>query len=134
MVDGLGQEDFLAVLPFTNQSQTDNIALQRVGLPIAFGPSRAVWWDDNELEEDESVNLKISTHFSMTDDHPGYMRMGLSRAPDHSKAHNLSLKGQLGEVEDMSWNEESGRICMVCIPSSRNDSEPRSLVVVDLPA
>jgi len=66
-------------------------------------------------------------HSTKPDDYIGYARLGRSKAPDPLGASRIPLNMQIEEIEDMSWDEVSGRISLVCVLDAS-----RSLLLVDL--
>jgi len=59
-----------------------------------------------------------------------YVRLERIKAPDPSRPVLVSLPGQDGRVEDLSWDEESGRICVIFSPFG--DRSTRNMLMVDL--
>jgi len=115
----------LVVLPSPGQN-SDTLVEHTVGAYISHGPSRTIWLE-NCCDDTGNVVLGGSTHCTKPDNYSGYARLGRSGAPDTSRTWHVPLGIQLGDVEDLSWDELSGKVSIV----SSLDGE-RSLVLVDL--
>lgn len=115
----------LVVLPPPGQS-SHNFVSHNFDTFITNGPSRTVWLGECR---DNSGNIVLggSVHSTKPDDYFGYARLGRSKAPDPLGASRIPLNMQIEEIEDMSWDEVSGRISLVCVLDAS-----RSLLLVDL--
>ena len=115
----------LVILPPSGQN-SKNFAKHSFDTFISHGPSRAVWLRECTDNAGNTV-LGGSAHSTKPDNYFGYARLKRSKAPDPLHAPRIPLGMQIEEIEDMSWDEESGRISIVClIDGSRN------LLLVDL--
>jgi hypothetical protein len=115
----------LVILPPSGQN-SNNFAKHNFDTFISHGPSRAVWLRECPDNSGNTV-LGGSVHSTKPDNYFGYARLERSRAPDPLRASRIPLEMQIEEIEDMSWDEESGRISIVCLIDGS-----RSLLLVDL--
>ena len=120
----------LAVLPSIGQSHSDAVT-HMVGTHAAFGPTRAIWLKES-LQPIERIKLESCVHFTKPDTHAGYLRLGRTRAPDPSRSCYIPIGGQFGHVQDISWDEESGKICIVCLPLAGDEHSGKIMLLVDL--
>lgn len=120
-------EESLLILPPPGGNEDDIVRYVLDG-PCSMGNSRAVgcrlWVDQEPME------LQCFTHFTRPDNHFGYARLGLSKAPEPSHYTSISLVGQNGRVEDLTWDEESGRICLIFSPW--HDRTTREMLMIDM--
>jgi hypothetical protein len=114
----------LTVLPLVGRD-SDTFVHHSLDTYISRGSSRAIWVEENRPRV-ENLLLRGSTHHTKPDNYSGYLRLGRSRAPDPSRIWVVSV-GELGLVEDLSWDEQSGRICVVFLLANR-----RHLLLADL--
>jgi len=117
-----------AVLPHcsaTGGTDSDTFVHHSLDTYISRGSSRAIWVAGKPPRV-ENLLLRGSTHHTKPDNYSGYLRLGRSRAPDPSRIWVVSV-GELGLVEDLSWDEQSGRICVVFLLANR-----RHLLLADL--
>jgi len=121
------EEDALLVLPNPGQSSADFVRYVIHG-PCSMGNSRAVACKD--FIDMQPMELQILTHFTRMDSHNGYVRLGHTKAPDPTQSVPIALLGQDGRAEDLSWDEESGRICVIFSPFG--DRAIRYMLIVDL--
>jgi hypothetical protein len=96
--------------------------------PCSIGNSRAIGC--NEFIDMKPVELRCFTHYTRRNDHNGYVRLGRTEAPDTSRSVSIQLLAWDGRLEDVSWDEESGRICVIFSPS--DDRGSRGLLMVDM--
>lgn len=115
----------LVVLPPTGQSESDAVVHCPVNFPIARCATRSIW---RRGDGAESTKLNSCVHFTNPGNQYGYMRLGRSRPPDPSHVSCISLNDTDGVIEDISWDEESGRICLVRFDGPDN----RCLSIIDL--
>lgn len=120
-------EDALLILPGPGQSTLDFVRYVVDG-PCSMGNSRAIGCPD--FIHMQPMKLTSFTHFTKHDDHPGYMRMGRINAPHPNKTTVVPLEGFNGRTEDLSWDESSGTICIICSPF--HDRSTRTLLMVDM--
>lgn len=121
---------FMTVLPPAHQDDTDETTRFGYSLPISYGRNRAIW---SSSIRDGSINLMScpwSRNSAQPDDHCGYMRLGIhvavGGAPSISR---ITITGHEGAaVNDLSYSEEDGLICMVFKLSEHE----RRLIVVCL--
>jgi hypothetical protein len=99
----------LAILPPAGQRE-GVIVRHEMGVGD-FGPSRAVW----SVDPWDRVELQSCTHFTRPDNHVGYMRLGRSKPTDPSRRISIPFAGEVGEVLDVSWDEQSGLILILVI-------------------
>lgn len=91
-----------------------------------------------KLREDfsEQIVLLSCQHATKPKDSPGYMRLSHSGpgkgGPDPARVASIYIEGHNDRVvEGISWDEQSGRICV--FQSEREDASfSKSLLVVDL--
>lgn len=92
------------------------------------GPSRMLWVQ--EATDTRTPVLKGCTHTLKPDDSPGYMRLGRAIAPSAELEVDIDVEGHLGakfgDVREMVWDEESGRICAIV-----QEDMSSSLIVID---
>lgn len=119
---------FLVIWPPAGQPE-DKFIRHRLW-QFDMNPSRGIFVKHYHFSG--SIELNICTHFSKHDDHPGYMRLGTSEAPDPSRVVNIPLDGQSGYIKDLSWDEESGRICVLIWSPDQDEVSDRRLLIVDL--
>lgn len=80
---------------------------------------------------EEPIKLTSCTHLTKAESHPGYVRLGRTKAPDPSRTTLIPLaSGQNMIVEGISWDEQSGRICIQA--SCAEDRQKKFLGIVDL--
>jgi hypothetical protein len=93
--------------------------------------SRAIWalWNAEAHDGTRYITLASCPRFTKPDDHVGYMRLGRSGAPDPSHIALIPLVGHFGDVHAISWDGDSGRICLVYTPP---ESETDNLMMIDL--
>lgn len=94
--------------------------------------SRAIW--TAIPNGDGLVDLQICTHITKPDVHPGYMRLGRCKAPDPSHVLSIALPDNVRTfgtlVDNISWDEESGRICLLV--STPSEPVPTFIMIIDL--
>ena len=99
----------------------DIIVLRSVGQPTYklvrhatevydFSPSRAIWYNVDEPGEIELWSCPIFTH---VDAHVGYMQLGRSKSPDPSRLSSIPIAIQVGHIQDVAWDQQSGLICIL---------------------
>jgi hypothetical protein len=95
-----------------------------------FGPSRAVW----SVDQWDEIGLQSCTHFTRPDNHVGYMRLGRSKPADPSRIISIPLAGEVGEVLDVSFDEQSSLIFILAVfrEGERLEVEKRRLLMVEL--
>jgi len=76
------------------------------------------------------ITVQCFTHFTRFDGHVGYLRLGRAKALDPSRSVTISLAGHNGHMEDVSWDEESGRVCIIYTPL--NAYHDKVILLVDL--
>lgn len=97
--------------------------------PLKATCSRAISVAPSADDDLAMIELQISTHFTKPDRHPGYMRLGRSKAPDPSHIVSIDIPtNYVPEIENLSWDEESGRICLLLSKVPRS----KYLMIVDL--
>jgi hypothetical protein len=117
----------LIVLPETGQPEPTFVIQSREYRDM--GPSRAISVAPSADDDLAMIELQISTHFTKPDRHPGYMRLGRSKAPDPSHIVSIDIPtNYVPEIENLSWDEESGRICLLLSKVPRS----KYLMIVDL--
>jgi hypothetical protein len=79
----------------------------------------------------DPITIQCFTHFTRFNGHVGYVRLGRTKALDPSRSATISLAGHNGRMEDVSWDEESGRVCIVYTPLGVYD-DLRVMLLVDL--
>jgi hypothetical protein len=121
------EEEALLILPCPGQSE-DEFVRHVIDGPCSMGNSRAIGCKD--FVDMQPMELQGFTHFTSHNRHVGYVRLERIKAPDPSRPVLVSLPGQDGRVEDLSWDEESGRICVIFSPFG--DRSTRNMLMVDL--
>jgi hypothetical protein len=121
------EEEALLILPSPGQSEDDFVRYVIDG-SCSMGNSRTIGCKD--FADMQPMELQSFTHFTRTDGNAGYVRLGRTKAPDPLRPTSVPLLGQDGRVEDLSWDEESGRICVICSPFG--DRNIRYMLVVDV--
>jgi hypothetical protein len=97
--------------------------------PCSTDSSRAIGCQDTE--ELQHIELLCFSAGTYHDASTGYLRLGRTRAPDPSRSVSIQLLGYHGHVEDLSWDEESGRICATYNPAGEY-SISSSLLMIDM--
>jgi len=60
----------------------------------------------------------------------GYVRLGRIQASNPECSVSIPLPGYEGHIEDLAWDEESGRICAIYRPA--DDPARRDLLMIDM--
>jgi hypothetical protein len=107
------EEDALLILPPPGESQ-DKCVRYVVDGPCSMGYSRAIGCMN--FIDQQPMELECFTHYTRSDRHVGYRRLGRTEAPHPLQTVTIPLLGQDGRVEDLSWDEESGRISVIFSP------------------
>ncbi|KIM86421.1 hypothetical protein PILCRDRAFT_4916 [Piloderma croceum F 1598] len=98
--------------------------------PCSTDSSRAIGCRDTvEFQHIELLCFSASTYHDAS---TGYMRLGRTQAPDPSRSVSIQLLGYYGHVEDLSWDEESGRICAIYNPVDEYYGSSSSLLMIDM--
>lgn len=119
------------MLPRVGQAEDTAVIGHPITFRYALGPSRMLWAENRG--GDSVIELYGCAHTTKDNEHPGYMRLGRVGPPDPSHKVSISLAGETGIIQDLSWDEGSGRICAVVSPSDNDDlQETRSLLMIDL--
>jgi len=118
------EEDAVLILPSPGQSK-DEFVRYVINGPCSMGYSRAIGCRD--FIDLEPMELQCFTQFTRSDGHPGYKRLGRTEAPRPTHVVSIPLLGQDGRPEDISWDEESGRISVLFSP--RGDRTTRKLLL-----
>lgn len=127
----LDGEDSLCILPPPGQ-----VAGKTIWHPLhgscARNASRAILCRDHV--DLKPIEFQCVPHFTRCADHIGYARLGRARSPDLSQVATISLPGWNGQIADISWCEETARICVLCDPLEDEDSSEffRKLIFIDL--
>jgi hypothetical protein len=95
--------------------------------PCSTDSSRAIGCRDTV--ESHHIELLCFSAGTYHDTSTGYLRLGRTQAPDPSRSVSIPLLGYHGHVEDLSWDEESGRICAIYNPAEAYLS---SLLLIDM--
>lgn len=95
-----------------------------------LGHGRAIWL--HHTEGHEEIVLRMCAHLTRPDNHIGYARLGRSGAPDPSKVVLIPLiqREEDFEIEDLSFDETEGRVCLLV--SSLDADDSRRVLVVNL--
>lgn len=64
--------------------------------------------------------------------HPGYMRLGHTEAPSPKHCTYIPLAGRQGFVREVTFDEETGRVCTAFRPSNKNGTGPPEILVADI--
>lgn len=93
-----------------------------------IGSTRVLW-----SEEMENLRFFSRVHTTKHDDHVGYRRLGRKSAHDTTDETMIisSLSNHYG-VDDLSWDEESGRICVITDEYEGDETNLKWLTVIDL--
>ena len=95
--------------------------------PCSADSSRAIGCQDTvELQHIKLLCYSVGTYHDAS---TGYLRLGRTKAPDPSQSVSIQLPGYHGHVEDLEWDEESGRICATYNPAGEHSS---SLLMIDM--
>lgn len=121
---------FLVIWPPAGQSEGTFVS--HLLWQFDMNPSRVIWVRNYQFSE--AIELYICTHFTRSDRNIGYMRLGRSQAPhpSHVASIRIPLTGQTGVIKDLSWDEESGRICVLFESSRDHGPQRRHLMAIDL--
>lgn len=84
----------------------------------------------HDYTELQPIEVQCFAHYVRPDDHPGYIRLGHTEAPDPARSMTITLSDHNGQTEDLSWDEESGRVCMLYIPL--DDTQARVMLCFNL--
>jgi len=118
----------LIVLPPLAQAG-DKMLVHWIDGPCSRTASRAILCKD--YCDMEPIKLQSLVHCTRPGTHAGYTRLGQSYAPDPSRCSSISLMGYNGCTEDLSWDPESGRICVLfTLPGE--SGRCRNMAVVDV--
>jgi hypothetical protein len=121
---------YLVVLPPAGQQEDTTITVHH-GIAVGnFGPSRAIW--SKQLPWTDRIELQSCTYFTRPDDCVGYMRLGRSKSPDPSRLISIPIGEEIGDVFDLSWDEQSGLIFLLVIYWDGDEVEKRQILTVDL--
>lgn len=120
-------EDALLILPGPGQTSEAFVRYVIDG-PCSMGNSRAIGCRD--FVDMQPMTLQTFTHFTRHHRHPGYMRFGRTSAPSPSLTTSIPLVGWDGRTEDLSWDEQSGKICVISSPFE--DRSTRNMLLVDM--
>jgi len=117
----------LVILPRPGQPE-DAFIRHGIGL-VDFGPSRAIWDKPGPLLE-----LCSCAQFTRADNHVGYLRLGLSRAPDPSRLVSIPVGQKAVVINDLAWDEQSGLVVLLVTNWRDGDStrQSKSLIMIDL--
>lgn len=118
------EEDALIILPPPGES-ADECVRYVVDGPCSMGYSRAI--GSTEWIDQQPMRLECFNHYTRSDGHAGYRRLGHS-APHPLHTVSISLLGQDGRADDLSWDEESGRISVIFSPFDNRESREMLLV------
>jgi hypothetical protein len=77
------------------------------------------------------ITVQCFTHFTLSDGHIGHWRLGRTKSLDPSRSVTISLAGHNGRMEDVSWDEESGQVCVIYTPLDA-EYHDRVMLLVDL--
>lgn len=123
-------EEGLSILPSPCKPNEQPI-LRTFDGPCSMGSSRSIGYHGQT--EMQPLELRCLAHLTRRDDHPGYVRLERTVAPDPSQSVIIDLKNETGIIEDLSWDEGSGKLCMIYTPDvSEGNTSPRWLLVVNL--
>lgn len=138
--------DFIVTLPpvgLETTSESESAELEEftrteIKLPGAAGYSQVIWMKTDSSAEND-IELFTGAFSPRPSSHIGHtrMRMGTRNLNNPDIHSTIVLGGCYGQVEDISYSEEDGRICLVCWPlmiglDDRVPSHRRSVVIVDL--
>lgn len=112
------EEDALFILPPPGESEDECVRYVVHG-PCSMGYSRAIGCMD--FFHQEPMQLQCFTHYTRSDRNAGYGRLGRTEAPHPLHIVTIPLLGQNGRAEDISWDEESGRLIFIFSPLGNND-------------
>ena len=119
-----GDQDLL-ILPSPGESQ-DKIVRYVVSGPCFMRTSHTIGCRDFVVQQ--PMELECFSHFARSYTHVGYMRLGRTEAPHPKHTASIPLQNQDGRVEDLSWDEESGRISVIYSPSNNRDTREMLLL------
>lgn len=108
------EDQCFLILPSAGESQ-DKIVRYVVNGPCHMGYSHTIGCRDFLVQR--PMELQCFGHFERSNTHVGYMRLGQVPHPKHTTL--IPLLGYDGRAEDLSWDEESGRISIIYSPDSR---------------
>lgn len=101
-----------------------------------FGTSHVIW--ESPFGSLPSLDCYKTLHtcsqFIQANNHVGYIRLGLSNAPDPSRINSISFDWESGDIDDMVWDQDSGRIIILSNgeESESVDGAESELIIVDL--
>jgi hypothetical protein len=117
------EDQCFLILPSAGESQ-DKIVRYVVNGPCHMGYSHTIGCRDFLVQR--PMELQCFGHFERSNTHVGYMRLGQVPHPKHTTL--IPLLGYDGRAEDLSWDEESGRISIIYSPSGNPDSREMLLL------
>jgi hypothetical protein len=121
-------QEALVILPPLDSLSQKAVRYTLQGSSCYRNASRAIMCHDHQGKG--PITFECFTHFTRSDGHVGYLRLGRTKALDPSLSVTISLTGHNGRMEDVSWDEESGRVCVIYTPLDvYND---RVMLLVDL--
>lgn len=122
-------EDSLCILPPPGDPDPEsNTVWYKLSGSCARNASRAILCQD--YVDLAPITFECLTHFTRPGDCAGYARLGREGAPDPRVGVSICLPGYEGRTQDLSWDEESGCICVLYNPV--DDPESRRLLYIDL--
>jgi hypothetical protein len=121
------EELLVQILPAPGQSQ-GSIVCYNIDGPCAGGTSRIIGC--KEFVDMQPMELCCYAHFMRPDMCVGYVRLGRTKAFDPSHSVLIPLLGHDGRAEDLHWDEESGRLCVLFSPDG--DRNAKALLMVDM--
>lgn len=109
----------LLILPSPGESQ-DKIVRYVVNGPCFMRNSHTIGIRDFVVQQ--PMELQCFNHFARSNTHFGYIRLGRTQAPHPTHTTWITLLGHDGRVEDLSWDEQSGRISVLYSPPDNPDA------------
>jgi hypothetical protein len=92
----------------------------------AMGSRHAVWTEEHSVKP--FLRLQTCAYFTMPDGYGGFQRLG-HVGQMGVQLRPIQLPIQQGEIADVAWDEESGRLCVLISRPHRGVVMNRVLVV-----
>jgi hypothetical protein len=121
-------EEALLISPLPGQFDKHDFIRHIFDGPCAMGSTRAIGYKYAvELRPIELHCFSPGTYHIMS---AGYVRLGRIQASNPECSVSIPLPGYEGHIEDLAWDEESGRICAIYRPA--DDPTRRDLLMIDM--
>ena len=123
-----GVQDFVLII-WPPKGQSEDTFIRHTLGTADFGLCRILW--SKEVHNLKTIELHVCTYLTKPDNHIGYLRLGRLYAPDPSHTALIPLRGQSGNLEGISFDEQSSRV-VILVSSGSAGLENQAILVVDL--